>query len=289
MCVPPVLSKVREATWFVLALAFVAYAVLAATISGLYAGSVGQAIEDLQRSTAGLAAPPLVANLPVLAIMSLIIFGIGRLRPADVGWQDVAVGPAVVTIVAFWIAMQGALALGVLFSDHPLQWHKDWQRPGFVAGLLLGQLLGTAFIEEMVFRGFLLPEFYVKASRHGPCTVAVVTALLGSLLAFSLFHLPHDLFVRNIGGLDLLAEQWVRFKVGFLYAAVYLITRNLFVGVGLHAIFNEPASLVQVSRSDAQGVWYVFVLILLVAWPLARRFRTRKQAPNLSLQQTAGA
>lgn len=274
MRVSPVLEKVRETTWQALPLAVVVYAGLALVISGFYPGRVGQALEDLRTATSGLVAPALVANLLVLSIIGLVIFGIGRLRPSDVGCQAPAVGPALLVIVAYWIAMQGVLALVVTFGDGPLVWHQEWQRPGFVAGDLLGQFLGTALIEEMVFRGFLLPQFYLKASRRCRWGVALVIALLGSQMAFALSHIPHDHFVRNLAGRELLVEQFLRFVPGLLYAAAYLVTRNLFVCVGLHAILNQPASLVQVSGEAAQTVWFVLLLVLLVAWPLARRSRT---------------
>ncbi len=227
-----VIDKIRETTWLVLALACVAYAALTLIISGLYAGRVGVAIEDLQRLTAGLLAPPLVANLPVLVVMGLIIFAIGRLQTSDVGFQSAAIVPALLVLAVFWIAMQGVLVLGLSFGDGPLQWHEDWRWPGCVGGLLLGQLLGTALVEETLFRGFLLPQFYLKASRFCRGPFAVLIALLISLMAFSLAHIPHDVFVQNVTAPELLDGQYQRLISGLLYSAAYLVTRNLLSALG---------------------------------------------------------
>ena len=278
MPVTSVLERSREATWLVLTLAVVACFGLT-LLDHAHLGTIDPALDRLQTATGGLVGPTLVFNLLKLAVVSLVIYGFGRLRPPDVGWHADAVGPALLIVVAFWIMMQGVLGLAAGLDDSALAWHKAWRRPGFVAGGLLGQFLGTALLEETLFRGFLLPQFYVKARRVCRPGLAMLFALLASQGLFALFHIPSQVSKLNLTVTELLVEQSGIFLMGLLFATLYIVTRNLFVGVGLHSLFNERALVMQVPDTTADPVLVGLTVMLLLSWPLARRFRARRGAP----------
>jgi membrane protease YdiL (CAAX protease family) len=273
-----VLERSRETTWLVLTLAIGACFGLA-LVNHADLGTIDQSLHDLQTATGGLVGPTLVRNSITLAVVSLVIFGFGRLRPTDVGWHAGAVGPALLIVVAVWTVMHAALALVVGLGEGQLAWHKGWHRPGFVAGGLLGQFLGTALLEETLFRGFLLPQFYVKACRVCRPGLAMLIALLGSQGLFALVHIPSQVAKLNLTVPELLVEQSGIFLLGLLFATLYIVTRNLFVGVGLHALANERALVVQVPDTTSDSVFFGLTVMLLLSWPLARRFRTRGAAP----------
>jgi hypothetical protein len=280
-------EQVRPISWRVLALVVVVCVVASLTINfvaGPPDSRVHQAWEAVEQMTGQLIQGPLIFGPLYFAIIGTVIFGVGRLRCADVGWRLADVGPAVLVTLGFWAAMQLGLALWTILTGGPLQWNDAWSESSDwgarrIVGALLAQLLGNALLEEMVYRGFFLPQFYLKAlSRLRPAT-AVVLALVGSQALFAMTHIPQRLFVQNWPIDALPGDQLALFVQGLAYAAIYLVTRNLFVCVGLHALWNQPARLLPVPFAPGvQIVWYATAAMLVVAWLLADRRRNRRLA-----------
>ena len=275
-------ERIRETTWRVLALAIVAW-VGTTTLLNFVGGqfAVREALGAVERATGGLVQGPLVAGPFYFVIMGAVIFGVGRLRGSDVGWRLTAAVPALLVTLAFWAAMQPALALWVVLSGDQFRWNEAWSErgAGWFAGQLLAQLLGNALLEETVFRGFFLPQFCLKASAHFRPAAALLVVLVGSSVLFALTHIPHRLFFLRWPAEELLHDQLKPLLAGLTYGTLYLVTRNIFICVGLHSLFNQPARLLPVPFSPGvEIVWYGLVLVLLVAWPIGRRFRGRRRA-----------
>ena len=277
-------GRCRETSWLVLTLAVVTYTAGSILLNWMMyqaktEGVIRQALVDLYRTTGGLVQPTLLNGLFLFSVTGLVIFGVGRLRPSDVGLRASAIGPAVLVTLAFWIAMQGALMVVIAFSDYSLVWHGAWREPRVVAGMYLAQLLGTGLQEEVLFRGLLLPQFFLKARRRWQWAVALVFAVLGSGVVFALFHIPNRVFMHGVSGQDLSHNLLWTFWPGLAFAALFLVTRNLFVCVGIHALRNELAPLVQIWGRGWSDVWWALVVLILVAWPLARRLTSPRARP----------
>jgi membrane protease YdiL (CAAX protease family) len=113
-------------------------------------------------------------------------------------------------------------------------------------GALVGQLLGNALCEEILFRGFLLMQMVVLFRRRWPHQPrkAFVVALLLATAIFAVYHLPYHLRSDNYVSLSKLAsDQLEVFSIGCLIGWLYWQTRNLFFVVGVHAIANVPNTL----------------------------------------------
>jgi membrane protease YdiL (CAAX protease family) len=280
MPLPPVLDKVRETTWIVLALAAVAQVGANLFVNAvLFQDPAARALDAIHRATGGLVQATLVASLFNLTVVGLVIFGVGRLRGADVGWRPRAILPGFLITLGFWAALHVGLAVALTIDQGEYRWHSAWTQPGpsVVLGWLLAQLLGNALAEETMFRGFLLPQLYLKTSRHCRRGVALTLALLGSQLFFALCHLPNRIFEQGRAGPDLFWDQLWLVGYGLLYAAVYLLTRTLFAAVGVHALANTPTPLVQAPGGMISHVWQALSLLLVIAGLLARKRRARGQ------------
>jgi hypothetical protein len=286
-------EDVRPTSWRVIALAIIAWTV-ASTLLNFLGGrpEIAQAMGAVARATGGLVQPPLLVGPLFLAAVGTAIFGAGRLRAVDVGWRPGDIGPAVLATLGFWAAMQAVLALWIIGSDGELRWNEAWPsvRIGPFVGGLAGQLLANALLEELVFRGFLLPHLYLSARRRLPAWAALAAAVLGSSLLFAVTHIPHRIFFLRWPAESLAPDQLKLLFFGMTYAAIYLVTRNLFVCIGLHAIFNQPAALAQAPfwpgpaaawyEPNVSTAWCAAVLLLLIAWSMAGRLvRTRRRAP----------
>lgn len=90
-----------------------------------------------------------------------------------------------------------------------------------LTGLMLG--LGSAFGEEVVMRGILLR---ILAGRFG-----ILPALTITSVAFGLLHLgnPHASLIGALG---------VAVQAGLLFGVAYLVTRRLWLAIGIHAAWN---------------------------------------------------
>ena len=268
------LQQIRASTWPILALTITVYSGACLFVNTvLLQGQIGQILGTLYTTTAFLIHSTLVGGVFVLVLTGAVVFGVGRCRTRDVGWHGGVQGMFVV--FAFWLVTQGLVSAIEAFRGQ-MAWNADWLSGGSIAvGGVLGQLLGNALAEETVFRGFLLPQLYLKAAgrfTHGP---ALAIAVLGSSLLFALTHVPNLLFVKAVAVSDLITPLTGLFVLGSLFAAVYLITQNLFVVIGLHALLNNPAQLVRSSEVTLNAIWFGLTVLLLIAWPRIKWRRTR--------------
>ena len=80
----------------------------------------------------------------------------------------------------------------------------------------------------------------------------------------------------GIVGPELLVDQVKLVVAGLIFLTIYIMTKNLLVAVGLHAIVNDPAPLIQVSDADVANVWLSLVLLLVLLWkPVQKLIRHR--------------
>ena len=89
----------------------------------------------------------------------------------------------------------------------------------------------TALWEETAFRGFLLPQLYLKLSGHR--WVRLWGALLLSQIVFAAAHIPAHVMIRHLTGLPLLRMLLLQGFAGILLGLLYLRTRNLWIAIGI--------------------------------------------------------
>lgn len=143
-----------------------------------------------------------------------------------------------------------------------------------VIGALIAQLFGNALAEEIIYRGFLLPQTWLKLRGGLPARPGwrLVLAILISQSIFALSHIPNRIF-NGMTPAEMLPDMLMLLVFGAYYAFLYLRTGNLFIAVGVHALANAPTSIVQ---SDLPApLLMVLALIVALAWPKVRGERDR--------------
>lgn len=273
-------GRIRSASWLILVLtALVMAGTLLLTNSViLQSDPVPVFVIFVFQASGGLVNGTLIASLCTLATTATVVFGIGRQRGWDVGWRVPELCWGLVFTISFWVAMQGVLTLlAAVYGD--LSLHEAWKERGIsvVIGGVLGQLLGNAFLEETLMRGFFLPQFYLKAAGVFRRGTSLTIAVLGSTLLFAMMHIPNRLWVANIQGGNLLLDQVGLVAFGLIAATVFLVTRNLFIAIGLHALVNAPAPIVQAPDITVSAVWFGLIIFILVTWALTRYLRAGSQ------------
>jgi len=241
------------------------------------------ALEALQQWSGGWIEPVLVRSQVVLLAFLAVVVGFGKRRFADVGWRAGSLLPGLATYAGAWLALQLVLVAAVLAKGEPLALHPKWSQLGVAAvlGGVVAQAFGHALVEDTAFRAFFLPELRARAVRVGFALapyLAVGLALFGSALLFGLAHLPTRALVKSSGWSALLGEQWGFLSAGLALGLAFVVTRNLFVVIGLHVLLNDPAPLVSASGATLnRAVLVVFSAVLVES--LARVLAARRRGP----------
>jgi uncharacterized protein len=225
----------------------------------------------LEAPTNGLIQATLLASLLLgLVVVGGVIFAYARLAPADVGldWPRLRAG-ALYTL-GLWTLTQVICGLAGVIATGGLQINTNWTEAGasFIIGALLAQLCGNALVEEIGWRGFLLPQVFLRLGGNaGPAPRQnLLLAVLGVQFLFALIHIPNRLLTENMTIPEMLVSLVYVFILGMFFACIYLRTRNLFLAIGIHALFNTPTVLFA-SVLPSQAILGALTILMLVAWP----------------------
>lgn len=235
----------REARWWVI-LACPALATLwvIVVIFGLYRPHITTSVF-------------LVSLAGLLIVGGGLLIGAGRLRLRDVGLRGATILSGAGWTLVAWLALQIIAVIADLITYGRLLVNATWGQVG-VLGLLglfvVGQLLGNSLYEEVVWRGFLVPQLALKLRRTFQRPAIRWTVAIGvSQLFFALYHIPIRLYTGETPA-DLassLAPIWV---LGMLLAIIYARTSNLYLVIGLHALNDLPLLIFAVSPFMAQFI-----------------------------------
>ena len=230
----------------------------------------------------GLIDPTLIAGLLSIAVLVVgLLFGLGRLRPSDVGLYQRQVLPALLIGFIIWVILQLVAFLVTLVSGslaaNPL-WHDEGGAAA--VGYLIEQLFGNAFYEEIVFRGFLFVQLLLRFNRLARKWVGFTLALVASQAVFALMHLPNRIWADNMTLPDALSSIESVFVLGVLFALVYWRTRNLLLVVAIHALSNEPTSIVMVPNAVLGYTTQLVMVGLILFWPRPSTIQPANAQPN---------
>lgn len=241
------------------------------------------AVVALIDGTGGWVSGTLLANVVLLLVVVCGLLGrVGGASAGDLGLRRRHVLPAVVVTLAIWLALNGSHALALLVEGDELvvpPWSEHWRAR---TAELLGQLLGNALFEEVMFRGVLLVQLalWLTPAEREPGRREVVLATVWSQVWFALQHVPNRLsFGAWQGVLDAAGDLALLWFAGVCFAAVWLRTRNLLVAVGFHALGNCPFLLFGGQGPAHPGVMVVVLVVLIAFGP---RWGWLRSAPRHS-------
>jgi hypothetical protein len=242
-------------------------------------------LRRLADPTAGLVSPTLVVNVSALAIMIGLLKLSGDFSLDDLGLRRADLPVALGVTCLLWLGVNLLQVVLALAWQAPVALNSDLLHLGWprVPGNFIGQLLGNALFEEVMFRGFLFRQTYIRfRSVNLTVTWRVVCGAGISQVIFAAIHLP----LRLSSGMalrDLPLELALLFALGFLLCLVYWRTDNLFVCVGIHALSNTPLLLLreQVDLSTSGAIAAVASFLVIALWPYSSSW------PNRSMQPTA--
>lgn len=218
---------------------------------------------DLQKRSLGLLDP----NLLVFGFLNLVVIvcllvGIEKIPFRKLGLINLKQGILVFTLV--WSISQLIIIAINLFHGQDIKINMIWSKwePTYIFGFLIAMITGTAFFEEVAFRGYLLPQFFfLIKNKHRTLWAILLCALL-----FSIFHIPSLLYIVKLSPPEILTRLLMLLGVGIITCLAYLRTGNIFVLIAIHALNNAPTPLFQ-SDFNSSLISGIVSISLLVFWP----------------------
>lgn len=249
--------KIQKINPIVLLLVVVIYPALSTLMNYLF---VIHFFSPVSNATNHLIQPTLLANLISLVVLSILIFGLGKLNLRSMLLNKGKLIFGLKLTFGLWLVTQLISILILFISNTEVVFVKDFN---LLIGRFAGQLFGTAPKEEIMFRGLLLLQLYLIFIKKFTGKWPLVWAIVLSQLFFALIHIPNRLMVNQVGNLalDLLAL----FLVGIVLALIYVRTKNLVFLVGVHALINAPFSLTNTAFTP-QIVVLGLAIICAVFW-----------------------
>lgn len=130
-------------------------------------------------------------------------------------------------------------------------------------------MICVGFIEEVIFRGFLLKGIQVKSN--------VKKAILVSGITFGLGHIVN--LSRGYGYGELIAQIIVAIAIGVMLSLLVILTHRLLPGIIFHMVFNITGSITIENRNIEA---YILLAILLIIIPFnIYLYQKIKQTQNI--------
>lgn len=133
-------------------------------------------------------------------------------------------------------------------------------------GIFLFNILPGAFIEEITFRAFLLPQLYLVINfRVKNSSASIILAVLATTFIFGISHIPRDLLRFDLNIINFWNSSAWLFINGLIYSVIFLLTRSLWFTVFCHAFYNF--SLVVITSESSSGFFFLlFGMIIALLW-----------------------
>lgn len=196
----------------------------------------------------------------------------GGLTIRDIGLKKEKILPAVLGALTFWVVLNIFVFLIEALSHSGSTLNQTLlTEPGIILGNFMGQLFGNAFLEEVVFRGFLFVHLYLLLKKAGKSRI--LYALLLSQTIFALMHLPNRIY-SGLNGIEFVFDFTQLLLIGLLFSLIYYLTDNLFLLIGLHSLLNSPPMIWSSQYTS------IIALTMLLLLPILLKYLKRKSTFN---------
>lgn len=227
-------------------------------------------------SLPGIYTEGIVDSLFVLSLIKVAFVGFGvmfwigqfRGRHLGLGWGKFKTG--VLATFFIWAMLQLIIVAYDMITASELGYFSNWQGTGsinIIGGFIL-YAVGKAFFDELTYRGLLLPQLHLKCQRYLKLDPRIILgiAIIISQTIYLIIQLPLiSLFTST--SISSAMTFTSLFFLSIISSLIYLRTKNLYITIGLHAIWYQPIFVA------APAIPHTFILVLLaigfiLVWPL---------------------
>ena len=119
-------------------------------------------------------------------------------------------------------------------------------------------MIGVGFVEELIFRGFLLDAIWKKSGMR--------RAIIISGIAFGLGHIV-NLF-RGYAYLEQATQIVVAGGIGIVLALLVVTTKNIVPGILFHIVFNISGSITNEASGNQKLYTLIVILVICLGYSL---------------------
>jgi len=235
--------------------------------------SPGEILRSISVATGFLINGTLLNSLGFVFIIGTLFWKVAGLQCRDLAIDRSKLLFAILWITIAWSCVQ---FLATINGDGGFTLDPSWQTDAISKiGRLIGQMFGNALWEEIFWRAFLLSQLTILLQRRWGYQrwSSVLIAIVVSQVLFALAHIPNDIAIgRSLH--EILDGQIPRLILGLMFAILFLLSNNLFLVVGLHALHNAPISLeagVSFRRSPNILLLSILIYVAISMWQLCRK------------------
>jgi membrane protease YdiL (CAAX protease family) len=196
-------------------------------------------------------------------IIYFVLIRLSRYKPLELGLNKSKIKNGIILTIALFMLLQVYGALYSYFSSGKLSVNEMMKESTQVSGYYLAMVFGVALFEEVIFRGFLIPQVFVRLKSGKDESRRMFLALIISQVLFSVIHIP----IRLSNGVNfsaLIVSLAAIFVLGIVFALLYMFTDNLFIAIGVHAVWDASQNNLATFHSSQ----YAFVVVGLFAFIL---------------------
>ncbi len=224
-------------------------------------------LDFVYEATSGWINVTLTVNLIGLLLEVVILLCIiGGLSLRDVGIRKEKLVSGLIGTLLFWISIHVLDFIMTFISNEEITFNQDlFTHPNVVLGGFFGQIFGNALLEEIVFRGFLFVQILLLLTKHYKLKSPLFIAMLLSQSIFAIIHIPNRIY-SGLVGMEYVYDFIQLVILGVIFSLIYVLTKNLFFVIGIHALLNEPPMLLDSSFANFSTLIGVLLLVGLLFW-----------------------
>lgn len=161
---------------------------------------------------------------------------------AEIGLSATLIGPALVTVTAFYLILNSVvIGLGLLVAGPAVSGYQWTVPPTHAVGWFGIQLAIAAVVEELAFRGYIQSKVITLIGSETRVGLGIGIVVQSAL--FAAIHVPRVLTSGVPDTQTLAGFGGLLFLSGLGYGILYELTQNLYIPILVHAAGNMPGTL----------------------------------------------
>ena len=222
-------------------------------------------LQSLYYYTGSILHPTFTGYVLLSICMGYLLCYIGGLRAKDFAIFHKQILPAVGFTLLAWAIIQ----LSPLLSGDALVVDPTWSEQGELmhrfSQFFIGQLFGNALYEELFYRALLISQFTILFLKKCSTTKALIFAVICSQLLFALIHIPHRI-VNGIPFDQMVVSMANLFFISLLFTALFLLSKNIFIPVGVHALGNRSPNIFEQCDDQFGLISIILIFLAILFW-----------------------